>query len=118
MRGRNSSTDVFLVTAATEVDILREALRGGIFYYILKSLAFERLQASLKKHTDHLVKLGMLGSVIQTDVDTLLPRSAKSEQVEPPPQRLSKGTDGLTLETVQGVFVKQTESLSVEEVGE
>jgi len=117
LRVQNSTTDVILVTAAAEVETLREALRGGVFDYILKPLVFERLQASLEKYADHLSKLSLLESVIQTDVDTLLPRSPKAKAAEPAPQRLPKGIDGLTLETVQGVFAEQSEPLSAEEVG-
>ena len=43
IRSTNSEVDVILITAAKEVDTLREALRGGVFDYILKPLVFERL---------------------------------------------------------------------------
>src|SRR5690554_162652 len=37
LRAANSRSDVILITAAKEVDTLRDALRGGVFDYILRS---------------------------------------------------------------------------------
>lgn len=118
LRVKNSRTDVILVTAATEVETLREALRGGVFDYILKPLVFERLQASLANYNEHLHKLRALESLMQTDVDTLLPRTQQTGAVEPVQQRLPKGVDGLTLDKVRTVFAQQSEPLSAEAVGE
>jgi two-component system CitB family response regulator len=117
LRAQSSRTDVILVTAATEVDTLREALRGGVFDYILKPLVFERLQASLANYAEHLGKLRALESLVQTDVDTLLPRSQQAGSADPSPQHLPKGIDGLTLDKVRAVFAEQGNPCSAEEVG-
>ncbi|MFT6916721.1 MAG: two-component system CitB family response regulator [Motiliproteus sp.] len=116
LRSQNCRTDVILVTAATEVDTLREALRGGVFDYILKPLIFERLQASLQNYGKHLKKLRELESLLQTDVDTLLPRTQQSAGLETP-GRLPKGIDSLTLETIRALFAAEASLLSAEEVG-
>lgn len=117
LRSSNSSTDVILITAAKEVETLREALRGGVFDYILKPLVFDRLQDTLSNYQSHFLKLQAMESLAQSDVDTLLPRtggsSVKSQDV-----RLPKGIDGLTLEKVRGVFGDPALHLSAEEVGE
>lgn len=118
LRSQNSRTDVILVTAATEVETLREALRGGVFDYILKPLVFERLQASLNNYGEHLGKLRAMESLLQTDVDTLLPRAPQNSEPEPQASRLPKGVDGLTLDKVRTVFSGKTEPLSAEAVGE
>ncbi len=118
LRANNSRTDVILVTAATEVETLREALRGGVFDYILKPLVFERLQASLANYAEHLQKLRALESLMQTDVDTLLPRAPQTAAAESLPQRLPKGIDGLTLDKVRSVFADLSQPLSAEAVGE
>lgn len=116
LRAQNCGTDVILVTAATEVDTLREALRGGVFDYILKPLIFERLQASLQNYSEHLNKLRELESLLQTDVDTLLPRTQQAAGAETP-QRLPKGIDSLTLEKIRALLVAPATLLSAEEVG-
>ncbi|MBY4678459.1 response regulator [Marinobacterium arenosum] len=120
LRAGNSSTDVILITAAKEVSTLREALRGGVFDYILKPLVFERLQEALHNYAAHLDKLQAMESLAQSDVDGLLPRGqgGVSEAVELEPARLPKGIDALTLDKVRAVFEYQREALNAEQVGE
>ncbi|MGI1668726.1 MAG: response regulator [Neptuniibacter sp.] len=121
IRSTNSEVDVILITAAKEVDTLREALRGGVFDYILKPLVFERLQETLDRYKQHLQQLQKLHSLAQSDVDTVLPRNTSSISTEKPQEnkvRLPKGIDGLTLEKIREVFSATSDSLSAEQVGE
>ncbi|SFO93377.1 response regulator [Enterovibrio norvegicus] len=124
LRANNCATDVILITAAKEVDTLREALRSGVFYYILKPLVFERLQEVLAQYSAHLDKLKAMESLAQTDVDTLLPQRAtntSAHQQEPQTTsshpRLPKGIDVITLDKIRAVFSDADESLNAEEVG-
>ncbi|KXF80919.1 response regulator [Enterovibrio coralii] len=120
LRAENSATDVILITAAKEVDTLREALRGGVFYYILKPLVFERLQEVIGQYRTHLDKLKAMESLAQTDVDTLLPqRSIQTPTSETLQQgvRLPKGIDVITLDKIRGVFSDSDDPLNAEEVG-
>jgi len=120
LRARNSATDVILITAAREVDTLREALRGGVFDYILKPLVFERLKEALQHYAAHLAKLRTMASLAQTDVDGLLPRggaAAAATVSEEAPARLPKGVDGLTLDKVRALFSQGGAASSAEEVG-
>ncbi|WP_207061111.1 response regulator [Motiliproteus sp. SC1-56] len=120
LRASNSTTDVILITAATEVDTLKAALRGGVFDYILKPLVFERLQTALSHYAQHREKLRTLDSLAQTDVDRLLPRQrgATGEPEPPSPARLPKGIDGLTLDKVRAVMQAEAGPLNAETVGE
>lgn len=121
IRSTNSEVDVILITAAKEVDTLREALRGGVFDYILKPLVFERLQETLDRYKQHLQQLQKLHSLAQSDVDTVLPRNTSSISTEKSQEnkvRLPKGIDGLTLEKIREVFSATSGSLSAEQVGE
>jgi two-component system, CitB family, response regulator len=116
IRRRHTNIDVILVTAAKEVNTLREALHCGVFDYILKPLVFERLTESLENYRRHLNRLSSLESLAQQDVDTLLPRSQpgphSSDQT-----RLPKGIDVLTLDKVRGVISTADRDYSAEEVG-
>lgn len=119
IRADKSSVDVILITAAKEVDTLREALRGGVFDYILKPLVFERLQETLQNYQSHLAKLQTMESLAQCDVDNLLPRSATSSGNQAASEtRLPKGIDSLTLDKVRQVFSSFEGALSAEKVGE
>lgn len=119
IRAGNSRVDVIMITAAKEVETLREALHGGVFDYILKPLVFERLQETLTNYQQHLIKLEALKSLAQSDVDKVLPRSGATTDTTPEPEaRLPKGIDALTLEKIRKVFNEQKLSLNAEEAGE
>ncbi len=118
LRAQNSETDVILITAAKEVETLQAALRGGVFDYILKPLVFERLQETLQSYSKHREKLQAMGQIVQSDVDTMLPRGVTSAPTAPSEIRLPKGIDALTLEKIRQVFSADREPLSAEEMGE
>lgn len=118
LRARNSSVDVILVTAAKEVDSLREALHGGVFDYILKPLVFERLKETLNRYHQHLQKFHSMQTIVQSDVDTILPHSSITTINESFELRLPKGVDALTLEKIRSVFSTNSPALNAEEVGE
>ena len=119
MRSKNSSVDVILITAAKEVDTLREALHAGVFDYILKPLVFERLQETLNNYQQHLQNLLAMQQLAQRDVDKVLPRN---QNVQPDKTttgaRLPKGVDGLTLDKVRAIFNQPHQPLSAEGVGD
>lgn len=117
LRAQNSSVDIILITAAKEVKTLREALRGGIFDYILKPLVFERLQATLYNYREQIQKLESIQSIDQRDVDTILPRKGASKK-KSRDGRLPKGIDGITLEKIRSTLNHSSPPLSAEEVGE
>lgn len=119
LRAGNSGTDVVLVTAAREVDVLTSALRCGVFDYIVKPLVFERLSETLENFRQHRARIQSLEALSQRDVDSLLPRFSPSV-VGVEPRRLPKGIDALTLEKVRQVLCEYSGSdgMNAETVGE
>ena len=118
IRAGNSAIDVIMITAAKEVDTLREALHGGVFDYILKPLVFERLQETLYNYQLHLEKMRTLETLAQSDVDRVLPRSiTTSDTPVQDTTRLPKGIDAITLENIHKVFSQRNDALNAEEVG-
>jgi len=117
LRSQQSAVDVILITAAKEVDTLTEALRYGVFDYILKPLVFDRLEKTLEAYRQHLDKLQRLQSLDQRTVDGLMPRSHGGGSDTTP--TLPKGIDGLTLDKIRQVFQAESgSSLSAEQAGE
>jgi two-component system, CitB family, response regulator len=116
LRANHCATDVILITAAREIDTLRAALHGGIFDYILKPLVFERLKEALSNYALHLEKLHGMSTLVQTEVDRLLPRGRHASSATVSPQ-LPKGVDALTLAKVIEVIHETSSSLNAEEVG-
>ncbi|MEC0239850.1 response regulator [Paenibacillus dokdonensis] len=102
IRQNYRSTDVIMITAAREIEAVREAIRSGAFDYLMKPLIFDRLKETLQRYAlfhQELLRLGRSGSIGQSDVDRLLSGAAKSEAL-PDSGVLPKGIDRLTLEKV------------------
>src|SRR4051794_3732767 len=50
-------TNVIMITASREINSVKEALRSGVFDFIVKPLVFERLKNSLEKYQEFRSKL-------------------------------------------------------------
>ncbi|UJF33444.1 response regulator [Paenibacillus hexagrammi] len=94
--------DVIMITAAKEIDTVKEAVRCGAFDYIIKPLIFNRLQETLLRYLDfhrEIYRLHGSGMVDQSDVDRLLSGSGRKEHRAEVPL-LPKGIDKLTLDKI------------------
>ncbi|UKS30801.1 response regulator [Paenibacillus sp. HWE-109] len=112
IRQHYRETDVIMITAAKEMDAIREAIRGGAFDYIMKPLVFNRLQETLLRYLNfhrELRRMNESGMINQSDVDRLLLGSSKKE-ASSDTFFLPKGIDKLTL-------VKIVQAISVAESG-
>nr|WP_240762268.1 response regulator [Paenibacillus thalictri] len=102
IRRQYRKIDVIMITAAKEIDVVRAAVRGGAFDYIIKPLVFNRLQETLLRYVDFHRELHRLeresGHISQDDIDRLLSGSEKKESFST--NYLPKGIDKLTLDKV------------------
>lgn len=115
IRSGEHSCDVVLITAAREMSSLQEALRGGVFDYIIKPVSLPRFQEALQKFYEYFSLLQSGDALEQKDVDRLLHAHLTSE-VES--GAIPKGIDALTLSKVRKVFDgPQVNDLNAEEVG-
>lgn len=116
IRGDRLATDIIMITAAKEGDTLQEAMRGGVFDYIVKPVMFPRFEEALQRFRDHRIRLQEDGNFNQQEVDRLLHPYKDSQPGEPV---LPKGVDPLTLKKIRAVFKSpHPDGLSAEEVGE
>ncbi|MDN3648444.1 response regulator [Reinekea marina] len=113
-RADNSPLDVILITAAKEVDVLRNALRSGVFEYILKPLVFERLEEAINNYQRHLDRLNNLNSLRQDELDSLISNTDRKPKTT---KRLPKGIDALTLDKVREILTLH-QDFNAEEVGQ
>lgn len=97
IRSSQKKTDVVLITAAKEVEFFEDALRGGVFDYILKPLVFSRFAQTLEKFKEHRKKLRKMSSISQHDVDQLLHQQDKTTLHK---DHYPKGIDPITLEKI------------------
>lgn len=112
-------TDVIMITAAKEVNAVREAIRKGAFDYLVKPLIFERFKETMKNYREFRLKLTQYEenpqSMGQEEIDTLLQGSKRTEQRE---TYLPKGIDQLTLEKVSLAMKEEIQGLTAEEVSQ
>jgi len=101
LRDGNRNIDVILVTAARDVESLKNAMHGGVFDYIVKPLEFSRMRDSLSRYRDHFEHLNALDTIEQSDIDGLLPRAKNDSTGNPSINLLPKGIDALTLNKVR-----------------
>lgn len=97
IRSSQKKTDVVLITAAKEVEFFEDALRGGVFDYILKPLVFSRFALTLEKFRGHREKLQQMSRISQHEVDQLL---HQSKQISREKDHYPKGIDPITLEKI------------------
>jgi two-component system CitB family response regulator len=118
IRDQYPQTDVIIITAAKELETVREAMRGGIYDFIIKPVIFERFQEKLNQYSRFRRKLETLEEasrqVEQEEIDELLHGggSAGAKEVY-----LPKGIDKLTLEKMSALIRGTSEGMTAEEVG-
>ncbi|GAA4906135.1 response regulator of citrate/malate metabolism [Stackebrandtia albiflava] len=71
LRERSLSTDVLVVTAARDVDTVRDAMRGGVVHYLIKPFTFDALSRRLEQYATARRGLADAAQVDQSAVDSL-----------------------------------------------
>jgi two-component system response regulator CitB len=94
--------DVILVTAASEMDIVKEAMHCGCFDYILKPIAYDRLKDTLNRYLKYNSALNAYDNISQRHVDDLFNIQAR-EKIS---NSLPKGIGELTLDKIKEVFIQ------------
>jgi len=122
IRMQGIETDVILITAAREMKPLKDALRGGVFDYIIKPVILDRFIACLQKFEKYHHQLCSETTIEQKDVDSMLNFSPSSSIAAPEPESLPKGIDPLTLKKIKAVFEESSldsnKGFSAEDVAE
>jgi two-component system CitB family response regulator len=116
IRQHYRDVDIIMITAAKEIEMVQEALRGGVYDYIVKPLVFERFRERLESYREHFFRTSKAGTVDQDEIDRILSRRLHSNK--PREAAMPKGIDSLTLEKVMEAIRQADDSgLSAEEVG-
>lgn len=118
IRQHYRDVDIIMITAAKEIEMVYEAMRGGVYDYIVKPLIFERFRERMESYRQHFLRKTKTGTVEQEEIDRLLGRRfhpAKQKEAAP---YMPKGIDSLTLEKViQAVGQYGGKGITAEEVG-
>jgi response regulator of citrate/malate metabolism len=67
--GGGADTDVIVISAATDVDTVRAAMRGGVLHYLIKPFTYAALYDQLRHFAVLQARLAELSEAGQSDVD-------------------------------------------------
>jgi len=113
IRAENIPSDIILITAAKEIDIIEDAFRLGIFDYLIKPFDLALLKGALEKYRQFKDHLLLPVQPDQRFVEGLKKfRSAKPLSA----QQIQKGIDIRTLERIRHCLAQEDESRTAEQV--
>nr|WP_284676663.1 response regulator [Vibrio sinus] len=92
--------DVLFISAANDMETVKDAVRRGVFDYLIKPISYDRLEDSLERYLKYTNSLKASDNINQRHVDELFKFQSKSSAM----QTLPKGIDELTLELVIDAF--------------
>ena len=98
IRSSGIQTGIIMITAATEMSVVEEALRLGIEDYIIKPFAFSRLQEAVQKYLGRMSLVKSSKRADQAVVDKLL---SSDFSLEDRSRDLRKGLNGKTLQSIE-----------------
>jgi response regulator of citrate/malate metabolism len=105
----NEDVDVIVITAATDVETVRSAMRGGVLHYLIKPFDYSALRDQLAHFASLREKLHRLDSAGQADVDQVFGARPTSKPLLP------KGLTPETARLVENALRSHPEGLSASE---
>lgn len=123
IRDQHPNVDILIISASTNADHVQQSLRYGVFDYIIKPVALERLEKTLNDYLLFRQRLSETTEITQENIDLLT--SIRRHQNTPEPSKtlenveeLPKGIDPFTLQTVSKELEKAEEGITAEEMGQ
>lgn len=115
MRINNITSEVIMVTAASGMETIKEALRFGILDYLVKPFTFDRFKNALEKYMKKHNILEKGDDLSQHDIDNIINNGQINKEV--PNVALKKGINQKTLEEIRiHLEMAKPKSLTSEEL--
>ncbi|PSL41535.1 two-component system CitB family response regulator [Planomicrobium soli] len=119
IREQKQDLDVILITAASEILQVQQALRLGAVDYLIKPFEFSRFQEALVQYKNHHYKFNVKDRVSQPELDRLLRKKNTSDLATQNLPALPKGLTKTTLHTINDVIrMQKTGTFSTEELAQ
>jgi two-component system, CitB family, response regulator MalR len=116
IREEQRETDVILITAASEVENIQNALRMGVVDYLIKPFEFERFKKALISYRESNRMLQKQTTIDQNELDLLLLKDVHETYTKTP---LPKGLTASTLSVIYEETLKfGDESFSTDDIAE
>lgn len=101
IRGAGIQTAVIMITAATEMQVVEEALRLGIEDYIIKPFSYQRLAEAVQNVLNKASLLRRRSNADQAVVDQLLRNTFAAQSTT---RELRKGLNAKTLDAIESLI--------------
>lgn len=108
--------DIVMITAAREVGTIQEALRGGVFDYLIKPTEESRMGQMLERFRRERAALSARDEMSQEELDHALARLRFDSPASSGIRQLPKGIDRLTLRTVIEALKREEAPLAAMQV--
>ena len=115
IRRRFRGVDIVMVTAAKEVETIQEALRGGVFDYLIKPIESTRMTQMLERFRSEKLFLAQHDELEQRQLDKTLIRKQNSDTLS---DKLPKGIDALTLNRIRDGLARTERSQTASSLAE
>ncbi|MCM3160289.1 response regulator [Metabacillus litoralis] len=109
------TTDVIMITAATEKDMLETSIRQGVFHYLLKPVTMEKFIETIENYKNRRKLFYSQDEVTQVFIDQYF---TKGNQQTLNQKDLPSGVDKITLQKVIEVLNASNGGVTIEEMGE
>lgn len=116
LRRDHVHVDIVMITAAREVDTISEALRGGIFDYLIKPVEAARMAHTLDRFRRERRALASHHELSQEELDRVLARLRPEGAPGSTARALPKGIDRLTLREVVATLDSTGDPMAAMEV--
>ncbi|HAQ06718.1 MAG TPA: two-component system response regulator DcuR [Bacillus bacterium] len=115
IRQKDKKADVILITAATDIDTVQQALRFGTFDYLIKPFTFSRFKEAILSYQDKVNFVKQHHTLNQQELDMRLFQKDTKKHEQPNPKGLTKNTLKVVLKELEGFKNKEfsTEELAV-----
>jgi CitB family two-component system response regulator MalR len=103
LRKDEMEVDVIIISAASDMNRIKKALRYGVFDYLIKPFEFERFNDALVSYQEQNKFIHTQEVVSQKELDSLLLRKDESAVIEELPKGLTKDTLKQIWEAIQEI---------------
>jgi CitB family two-component system response regulator CitT len=107
-------TDIIVITAATETAMLKDALRSGVFHYLIKPVTAGKFAHVMREYKKKRSYIDSRTVINQADVDLYFGIPQEKEKQHD----LPAGINSITLEKIKQVLHDADEGITAEELGE
>lgn len=116
IRMNHRGIDVIPITAANDAETVSEAIRGGVFSYLIKPIDVKKFTDEMTRYKQTMHQLKVKKTMDQREIDSFFSLKENANQKRTNENQLPKGIDKFTLIRVRDKLRFEKESVSAEEL--